>query len=151
MNVDGLAYALFGERNMDAADAMYQRLLGLWKGSVGETHPMTAMAWDKVGVFYSAQHKNAKALEAYGNANAIRAHFYATGESQQAAEAMIGGDMPAAVAYYQKGLGVLDPANPTYDELKGTMEGNVKSLDQVIKMGQAGPPKGPPKPATTKK
>ena len=131
--VDGLAYSYFGEKNYDAADAAYKRLLALWEKSVGPTHPMMAIALDKVGVFYSAQKKNDEAMAAYAHANAVRAHFFATGEAEEAAQALMAGDMGAAVARYERGLKALDPANPVYDELKDTIAANIKALEQALK------------------
>ena len=54
-DVDGLAYALFGQKKYDDAELAYQRLIGLWVASVGEDHPMVAIALDKVAVFTSSR------------------------------------------------------------------------------------------------
>src|SRR5205085_531330 len=53
--VDGLAYAIFGQKKYDAAEPIYQRLIALWEESVGKDHPMVAVALDKVAVFYAEQ------------------------------------------------------------------------------------------------
>ena len=128
VSVDGLAYAYFGEKNYDAADAAYKRLLSLWEKSVGPTHPMMAVALDKVAVFYSAQKKMPEAMAAFERANAVRAHFFATGLSREATQAILDGNIVGAIPMYERALQALEPANPLYDEMRGEIDGNLKTL-----------------------
>src|SRR2546426_184720 len=81
--VDGLAYAVFGQKKYDVAEPIYLRLLSLWETSVGMDHPMVAVALDKVAVFYAEQKKSDQMRDALVRSTAIRAHFLASGISQQ--------------------------------------------------------------------
>jgi tetratricopeptide (TPR) repeat protein len=139
--VDGLAYACFGQKKFDEAEPLFQRLMTLWIKHVGEDHPMVSMALDKVATFYAAQKKYDQAKDAADRANAIRAHFLATGLSVAATEQIEEGNKDAAVAMYRRALAVMDPPNPVYRELKDQVEGIVKALE-------APPPKAPPKKST---
>jgi tetratricopeptide (TPR) repeat protein len=142
-----LAYSLFGQKKYDDAEPVYRRLLALWIFSVGEeTHPMVAIALDKIAVFYATQKKWEEAREATTRANAIRAYILADGLSGEASQRIDEGKLAEALPIYQRALKVLDVPNPTYDEQRATIEGMVKELDKVIKR----PPSSPPQRATKK-
>ncbi len=96
---------------------VYQRLIGLWVASVGEDHPMVAIALDKVAVFYIEQKKFDEAKETADRANAIRAKFLAEGLSEQASEQFSEGNKQATVALYQRAVKALEPPNDMYDKL----------------------------------
>jgi tetratricopeptide (TPR) repeat protein len=126
--VDGLAYACFGQKKYESAEPIYQRLVALWVKSVGPEHPVVAMTLDKVATFYAEQKKFDQAREAADRANAIRAHFLATGLTQQATEQLAEGNKPDGLALYQRALKVMDPPNPIYDQLRSETEEIVKSF-----------------------
>jgi tetratricopeptide (TPR) repeat protein len=139
--VDGLAYALFGQKRYDEAEAVYQRLLALWITSVGEeTHPMVAIALDKIAVFYATQKKWDQAREAATRANAIRAWLLADGLSGEAAQCIDEGKLAEAVPVYRRALKVLDVPNPIYDEQRAVIEGMEKELEKVVKSPSAAAP-----------
>jgi tetratricopeptide (TPR) repeat protein len=142
--VDGLAYACFGQKKYDEADPLYQRLIGLWVKSVGDDHPMVAIALDKVATFYADQKKYDQAKEATERANAIRAHFLATGLSGAATEQIAEGNKDAAVGLYRRALAVLDPPHPMFEETRGEIE-------EIVKAMAAPPPKAPVRRPLTKK
>ena len=142
--VDGLAYACFGQKKYAEAEPLYQRLISLWIKSVGDDHPMVAMALDKVSTFYAGQKKYDQAKDAADRGNAIRAQFLATGLSTQATEQLAEGNKDPAMALYHRALAVMDPPSPVYEELKGIIEGVVKSLEPPA-------PKAPAKKASPKK
>ena len=145
--VDGLAYSLFGQKKYDDAEPVYRRLLALWIFSVGEeTHPMVAIALDKIAVFYATQKKWEQAREATTRANAIRAYILADGLSGEASQRIDEGKLAEALPIYQRALRVLDIPNPIYDAQRATIEGMVKELDKAIKR----PPSSPPQRATKK-
>jgi tetratricopeptide (TPR) repeat protein len=127
--IDGLAYALFGQKKYDEAEPLYQRLIPLWVESVGAEHPMIAIALDKVAAFYADQKKYDQAKEAADRANAIRAYCLATGLGQQAAEQLAESNKAGAVALYRRALAVLEPPSPVYPELRATIEGILKLLE----------------------
>ena len=127
--VDGLAYALFGQKKYADAEPVYRRLLGLWETSVGKDHPMVAVALDKIAVFEAAQKKYPEVREALERSTAIRAHFHGLGISRQATQAFTEGHANQAKALYQRGILVLDPPDPVYDELRGQFEEIVKTLE----------------------
>jgi tetratricopeptide (TPR) repeat protein len=129
--VDGLAYACFGQKKFAEADPLYQRLIGLWTKSVGEDHPMVSIALDKVATFYAEQKKYDQAKEATERANAIRAHFLATGLSGAATEQMAEGNKDAALGLYRRALAILDPPHPVFEETRGEIEEIVKSMTQA--------------------
>jgi tetratricopeptide (TPR) repeat protein len=132
--VDGLAYALFGQKKFDDAEAMYQRLLELWISSVGEeTHPMVAIALDKIAVFYALQKKWDQAREATTRANGIRSYLLADGLSVEASQRIDEGKLTEAVPLYQRALQVLEIPNPIYDKQRATIEDMLKELNQVLK------------------
>ncbi len=149
--VDGMGYSLFGQKKYDEAEPVYQRLLGLWINSVGgETHPMVAIALDKIAVFYATQKKWDLARDATTKANAIRAFLLADGLSVEATQRIEEGKLADAVAVYQRALSVLDTANPVHDDMELTkamneqrtvVEGMLKELEKVVKK----PPQTPPK------
>lgn len=146
--VDGLAYALFGQKKYDDAEPVYQRLLSLWIASIGEeTHPMVAVALDKMAVFYAAQKKWDQAREATTRANAIRAYLFADGLSGEASQRIDEGKMAEAIPVYQRALKVLDVPNRIYDAQRATLAGMEKELEKVVKKPPApAPPRaGPPK------
>lgn len=138
--VDGLAYACFGQKKYDEAEPIYQRLIDLWVKSLGEDHPMIAMALDKVSVFYADQKKYDQAKEAEERANAIRAHFLATGLSGAATEQIEEGNKEAALALYHRALTVMDPPSPVYDELRAQIEEIVKNQEHPPKVTKKAPP-----------
>jgi tetratricopeptide (TPR) repeat protein len=138
--VDGLAYAIFGQKKYDAAEPVYQRLISLWEESVGKDHPMVAVALDKVAVFYADQKKFDEARAALERSTAIRAHFLATGLSQQATEEFSENHLDRAKAFYVRALAVLDPPNPVNQDLRAQLESILKSFDQP-----PAPSKSPPK------
>jgi len=132
--VDGLAYALFGQKRYDEAEPVYKRLLSLWIFSVGnDTHPMVAMALDKIALFYAEQKKWDQAREATTEANAIRAYLLADGLSGEAAQRLDEGVMAEALPVYQRALKILDPPNPVYDKERADIENMAKELDKVLK------------------
>ena len=132
--VDGLAYALFGQKKYDEAEPVYQRLLGLWIANVGEeTHPMVAIALDKIAMFYSAQKKWDQAREATTRANAIRAYVLADGLSDEASQRIEEGKLAEAIPLYQRALKVLDVPNPIYDKQRTAIEGMEKELEKTVK------------------
>lgn len=139
--VDGLAYALFGQKKFDDAEPLYLRLLDLWKASVGsETHPMVAMAYDKIAIFYGAQKKWEQAEEATTHANAIRAFELADGLSGEASQRIDEGKLAEALPIYERAIKILDPPNPVYDSARADLENMAKELRKVIK----NPPTQPP-------
>jgi tetratricopeptide (TPR) repeat protein len=138
--VDGLAYACFGQKKYDVAEPIYHRLIALWIKSLGEDHPMIAMALDKVSVFYSDQKKYDQAKEAEERANAIRAHFLATGLSGAATEQIEEGNKEAALSLYRRALVVMDPPNPIYDTLRSQIEEIVKNQEQPPKVTKKSAP-----------
>jgi len=129
--VDGLAYAMFGQKKYDAAEPVYQRLISLWVASVGPDHPMIAVVLDKVAVFYAEQKKYEQARDALERSSAIRAHFMATGLSQQATEQFSENHLEVAKALYARALAILDPPNPINEELRTQVEGILKTFDQM--------------------
>lgn len=129
--VDGLAYALFGEKNYAAAEPIYQRLISLWETSVGTDHPMVAVVLDKVAVFYAEQKKYDQARQALERSSAIRAHFLATGFSQQATEELSENHMDEAKAFYVRALAILDPPHPINEELRAQLQEILKGLEQL--------------------
>lgn len=138
--VDGLAYACFGQKKYDQAEPIYQRLIGLWTKSLGPDHPMVAMALDKVAVFYADQKKYEPAREATDRANAIRAHFLATGLSAAAAEQFEEGHRDAAVSLYKRALAAMDPPDPIFDELRQQDEQILKAMVAPAKLPAATKP-----------
>jgi tetratricopeptide (TPR) repeat protein len=138
--VDGLAYAIFGQKKYEAAEPIYQRLISLWEESVGKDHPMVAVALDKVAVFYADQKKFDQARAALERSTAIRAHFLATGLSQQATEEFSENHLDQAKALYARALAVLDPPNTINEELRAQFEGVLKTFEQLQT-----PSKSPPK------
>jgi tetratricopeptide (TPR) repeat protein len=142
--VDGLAYALFGQKKYDAAEPVYQRLLALWETSVGKDHPMVAVALDKIAVFEAAQKKYPEVHEALERSTAIRANFHALGLSQQATQAFTEGHADHARDFYQRGVAVLDPPSPVYDELRAQFEEILKTLQAQQGKTQSQPRKATP-------
>jgi tetratricopeptide (TPR) repeat protein len=128
-SVDGLAYALFGGKKFDEAEAMYHRLIDLWVGTAGNDHPLLALAYDKMAIFYAEQKKFDQAKDAAEHANAIRAHFLAVGLAQEATEQQKEGNIVETKALYHRVLTVLDPPNPLYDELRAGAESILKNLE----------------------
>ena len=114
-------------------------MIALWVKSLGDDHPMIAMALDKVSVFYADQKKFDQAKEAQDRANAIRAHFLASGLSGSATEQIEEGNKEAALALYHRALAVMDPPNPVYDELRSQIEETVKNQEQPSKVTKKSP------------
>lgn len=140
--LDGLAYALFGQKKYDAAEPVYQRLLALWVTSMGtDKNAMVAIALDKMAVFYAAQKKWDQAREDAARANAIRAYLLAEGLSVEASQRIEEGTLAEALPIYRRAIKILDPPNPIYDEQRGTLEDMQKELEKVIKRP---PSKEPP-------
>ncbi len=140
--VDGLAYALFGQEKYDQAEPVYKRLLSLWIASVGSTtHPMVAMALDKIAVFYSKQKKWEEVRDATTSANAIRAYLLADGLSMEASERLDEGKLAEALPPYQRALLILDPPNVIYDKQREEIDAMAKELEKTIKRP---PTKAPP-------
>ncbi len=127
-SVDGLAYAYCGQKKYEEAEPVYQRLLGLWQISAGKEHPMVALTLDKVAVFYREQKKWAQGQEAADRANAIRAHFLASGLAQEATERLGEDKKDEAAALYRRALAVLDPPHPVFEELRTQIEKNLTAL-----------------------
>jgi len=148
--VDGLAYALFGQKKFDEAEPVYQRLLGLWISSVGEeTHPMVAIAFDKIAVFYGTQKKWEQADDATTKANAIRAYLLADGLSGEASQHIDEGKLADAVPVYQRALEVLGVPGPVADDValtkalneqRATLAGMLIELQKVVKKPTASTP-----------
>lgn len=144
-DVDGLAFALFGQKEYDEAEPLYHRLIELWADSTAPDHPMLAVAWQKLGVFYSAQKKYDLAKEAFDKGIAIRALHLGMGLAEQAADTLAQGDKPdkpAVIALYQRALKPLDPPNPVYADLRKDVEGMIADLSK--KTGAQWKPAPPP-------
>jgi tetratricopeptide (TPR) repeat protein len=132
--VDGLAYALFGQKKYDAAEPFYLRLLDLWKASVhSETHPMVATAYDKLAVFYGEQKKWDQAEAATTQANAIRAFLLADGLSGEASQRIEESKLAEALPVYERAIKILDPPNPVYDSERADLENMAAELKKVVK------------------
>jgi tetratricopeptide (TPR) repeat protein len=139
--VDGLAYALFGQQKFDEAEPLYHRLLDLWIASVGsETHPMVAMALDKIAIFYAAQKKWDQADEAMTRANAIRAYLLSYGLSGEAAQRLDEKRMADALPVYERAIRILDPPNPVYDAERADLVNMADELKTVLKKPATQPP-----------
>jgi len=139
--VDGLAYACFGQKKYDEADPFYQRLIALWTASAGKEHPMVAMAYDKVAVFYAEQKKFEQAKAAADHANAVRAHFFATGLAQEATEQFAEGKMEETKALYRRALAALDPPDPVYEDVRSQIESILKSMEEPKRKLSKPPPR----------
>jgi hypothetical protein len=135
--VDGLAYAYFGQHKFAEAEPMYQRLIHLWTVSVGETHPMLALALDKVGIFYAFRNENAKAKAAFDRANAIRANFLAAGLCSQASQAPAAANPAAAGELYARALQVLGPPNDVYNATREQAALSLKAVEEAAAKAQA--------------
>ena len=146
--VDGLAYALFGQKKYEAAEPVYQRLLALWETSVGKDHPMVAVVLGKIAVFEAAQKKYPEVHDALERSTAIRAYFHALGFSQQATQAITEGHGIQAMEFYRRGIALLDPPNPIYDELRAQFEDILKTLEGPQGKIKPTPRKAPPKAAS---
>jgi hypothetical protein len=105
---------------------------------------MLAVAWQKLGVFYSAQKKYDLANGAFDKGNAIRALNLATGLSEQAADVIGQGDKPdkpAVIALYRRALKPLDPPNEVYGEMRKQIEDMIADLSkQTNAKWKAAPP-----------
>ena len=131
--VDGLAYALFGQKKYDEAEPVYQRLLVLWVSSMGtETNAMVAIAHDKMAVFYAAQKKWEEARAHETLANAIRAYLLAEGLQEEASQRIEEGTMTEAVPLYKRAEKILDPPNEIYDEQRATIQNMQKELEKAL-------------------
>ena len=133
----GLAYALFGQKKYDQAEPLYQRLIGLWAKSVGDDHPMVAIALDRVAVFYADQKKFDQSKEATERATAIRTHFLAAGLSTAATQELAENNKSDALALYRRAILVMDPPHPIYQEMHDQIE-------EIIKDQEAPPPRSLP-------
>jgi hypothetical protein len=127
--LDGLAYARFGQKKYAESEPVYQRLIALWESSAGKEHPMVAVTLDKVAIFYREQQRWAEGQEAANRANAIRAHFLASGLAQEATERLGENKKDEAVALYRRALAVLDPPHPVFEELRKQIDENLKLLE----------------------
>jgi tetratricopeptide (TPR) repeat protein len=127
--LDGLAYSLLGQKKYAQAEPVYQRLLALWVSSAGKEHPMVAVTLDKVAVFYREQQKWVEGQEAADRANAIRAHFLASGLAQEATERLTENKKGEAVELDRRALAVLDPPHPVFEELRKQIEESLKSME----------------------
>jgi tetratricopeptide (TPR) repeat protein len=144
-SVDGLAYSMLGQKKYDDAEPVYQRLIALWTRSVGEDHPMVAMALDKVATFYTLQKKFDLARDSQEKANAIRAHFLATGLSVAATEQTAEGHRDVALALYHRAINVLDPPSPVFADLLKDITEIVKSTETQGKAQKRTIPALPPR------
>jgi tetratricopeptide (TPR) repeat protein len=132
--VDGLAYALLGQKKYDEAEPLYKRLLELWESSVGtEMHPMVAMAYDKIALFYGVQKKWEQSDDAMTHANAIRAFLLADGLSIAATQQVEEGKMADALPLYERAIKVLDPPNPIYDAARTDAENLAADIRKTLK------------------
>jgi tetratricopeptide (TPR) repeat protein len=127
--LDGLAYARFGQKKYAEAEPVYARLLALWESSAGKEHPMVAVTLDKMAIFYREQQRWAEGQEAAEHANAIRAHFLASGLAQEATERLSENKKDEAVVLYRRALAALEPPHPVFEELRKEIEENLKSLE----------------------
>jgi len=127
----------------------------LWVSSVSEeTHPMVAIALDKIAVFYAAQKKWDQARDATARANAIRAYLLADGLSGEASQRIDEGNLADALPVYQRALKVLDFPGPDGDEAlskaineqRASLAGMEKELEKVVKK-----PPAPAPPRATRK
>jgi tetratricopeptide (TPR) repeat protein len=141
--LDGLAYSLFGQKKYEEAEPVYKRLLDLWINQMGsETHPMVAIALDKMAVFYIDQKKWEEARAATARANAIRTFVLAEGLSVEASQRIDEGKLEEALPIYQKAIKLLDPPNPIYDKQRSDLEGMAR---EVLKAVKNPPSKAPPR------
>src|ERR1017187_4055900 len=139
--VDGLGYALFGQKKYADAEPLYLRLLDLWKASVGDSnHPMIAMAYDKIAIFYGAQKKWEQAEAATTKANAIRAYDLAYGLSGEASQRIDQSKLAEALPIYERAIKILDPPNPVYDSERADLENMASELKKVVKKPPAQAP-----------
>ena len=132
--VEGLAYAQFGQKKYAEAEPGYKRLLGLWAVSTGDpTHPMVAMTYDKIAVFYRAQDRWEEGTAAAESANAMRAIFFAVGLSQEATARQAHGDKKEAAELFAKALAALDESRPEHAEFRKQLEQNLAELEIEVK------------------
>src|SRR5579883_2131634 len=132
--VEGLAYAQFGQKKYAEAEPGYKRLLGLWAMSTGDpTHPMVAMTYDKMAVFYRAQDRWEEGTTAAENGNAMRAIFFAIGLSQEATARQAHGDKKEAARLFAKALDALDESRPEHQEFHKQLEQNLADLQIEVK------------------
>ncbi len=145
--VEGLAYAQFGQKKYAEAEPNYKRLLGLWVYSTGDPiHPMVALTYDKMAVFYRAQDRWEEATDAADRANAIRALFLAAGLSSEATARQAHGDKKEAARLFAQALNALDESRPEHTELRKQLEDNLKELEIEVKPQRKPiPKKGPTK------
>jgi hypothetical protein len=126
--LDGLAYALFGQQNYNAAEPYYLRLLDLWLTSTGGDHPMMALTLDKLALFYRDQ-KKAEVGDGYAARSlAVRKLFAAAGYAQDGTH-QAGVNNEAALRAFRLGLAELDPSRPEHTELRGKLEKAIASLE----------------------
>lgn len=145
--VEGLAYAQFGQKKYAEAEPNYKRLLGLWMFSTGDPiHPMVALTYDKLAVFYRAQDRWDEAVDAADRANALRAMFLSVGLSQEASARQAHGDKKDAARLFTQALAALDESRPEHVELRKQLEQNLKDLEtELPKPRKPAPKKGPTK------
>ena len=111
-----------------------ERLLGLWALSTGDpTHPMVAMTYDKMAVFYRAQDRWEEGTAAAESANALRAIFFATGLSQEATARQAHGDKQDAARLFAQALASLDESHPEHAEFRKQLEQNLAELQIEVK------------------
>ncbi|HRJ19579.1 MAG TPA: tetratricopeptide repeat protein, partial [Bryobacteraceae bacterium] len=91
-NLDGLSYALLGQKEFEAAEPVYLRLLALWENNAGTHHPMVALTLDKLVMFYREWGREEPAEAAAARAAALRVHFHAAGLVKRAGEWQAAGD-----------------------------------------------------------
>ena len=107
---------------------------------------MVALTLDKVAVFYREQKKWAQGQEAADRANAIRAHFLASGLAQEATERLGEDKKDEAATLYRRALAALDPPHTIFEELRTQIEKNLTALEPPPKRGRrATRPKMSPK------
>ena len=90
---------------------------------------MVALTLDKVAIFYREQKKWAQGQEAADRANAIRAHFLASGLAQEATERLGEDKKDEAATLYRRALAALDPPHPIFEELRTQIEKNLTALE----------------------
>ncbi len=155
--VEGLAYALYGQKKWDDAEVNYKRLLDLWVFATQDlNHPMIALTLDKLAAFYRAQKKEDQAREAIEKAISIRQSFLATSLWQEADERKVRDDKIDAQTMLWRAQQALDSSRPEQADLAKLIDKDLAELntpdpaDANAPKADPNPKPQPPKPAATK-
>jgi tetratricopeptide (TPR) repeat protein len=114
-SIDSLAYVEFGLQKYTEAEALYNRLLGLWAGNAGQDHPMVALTLDKMAEFYAAQQRYEEAEKVANEALAIRAKAYVGGLNQTGRVMLMEGKLDGAEDLYRRTIQIGDLAQAPDD------------------------------------